>query len=434
MRLLLSLFLLVLSFGSFAQFNKNAFEDDIRALAGPEFFGRGYFANGDSVTANWIGNRFDSLGLDKPGNKRYQSFLNKVNVFEGKVFLKSNKGKLKPGYDFLPSAESPSTKGKAKILWLDSTVASNADSVLRRYKNLPKFAEILVGFRKKEWLSKLRKDSPWVDTVLNKSKGVVAITKTLTHTVADYQGSYATFFVSEAKAKRLKKLKWEIEATYRPRYFSRNVLGLIEGKKCRDTAIVITAHYDHLGKLGPEVMFPGANDNASGVAMLLELARVLKADTSGFPYTLVFIAFAGEEIGLVGSRYFTNRPLWPLQRMKGLLNLDLMAGGTEGITAVNAVENPKLFARLQASAKEINYPLSIQSRTNSANSDHYWFSQKNVPALFVYARGGTPHYHDPDDKFERIPKQWPNGTAFRNSLFDLMLAFVKSFEKDCKKK
>ena len=426
--------MILLSFGTIAQFNKSAFEEDIRALSSHEFYGRGYFAYGDSLTADWIGKRFDSLGLDKPGNKRYQSFLNKVNIFPGKVLLKSNKGRLKAGYDFLPSAESPSTKGKAKILWLDSLEARSADSVFKRYKTLKNFKEVLVGFRKKEWLTKLRKETPWIDTVLNKSKGVVAVTKTLTHTVADYQGSYCTFFIAENKAKKLKKLKWEIEADFRPRYFSRNVLGLIEGKKCRDTALVITAHYDHLGQLGPEVMFPGANDNASGVAMMLEMARLFKADTAGFPYSLVFIAFAGEEIGLVGSRFFTNRPLWPLQRMKVLLNLDLMAGGTEGITAVNAVENPKLFAALQETAKEINYSLSIQSRTNAGNSDHYWFSQKNVPALFVYARGGTPHYHDPDDKFERIPKQWPNGTPFRDGLFNLMFRFVKGYEKDCKKK
>lgn len=433
MRLIIAIGFVLWVFSTQAQFNRSQFESDIETLSSEEFFGRGYYAYGDSIAANWIGNRFDSLGLQKPGNKRYQSFLNKVNVFPSEIVVKGNRGKLRAGFDFLLSPESPSSKGKAKIVWLDSTDAHSADSIYIRFKTLKNWTKSLIGFKKKEWLQKVRKTAPFVDTLLNKSKGVVAVANTLTHSVTDYQGSYPTFFIHKEKAKKLKKLKWEFLSEYRPRYFSRNVLGLIEGKKCRDTAIVITAHYDHLGQLGTNVMFPGANDNASGVALMLELARVFKADST-FPYSLLFIAFAGEEIGLVGSRFFTTRPLWPLQRMKALLNLDLMAGGTEGVTAVNAVENPKLFSALERAKEEIAYPFSVQSRVNAQNSDHYWFSQKNVPALFVYARGGTPHYHDPEDKFAFMPKQWPKATPFRDKLFELMYQWVKIQGADCRKK
>ena len=82
--------------------------------------------------------------------------------------------------------------------------------------------------------------------------------------------------------------------------------------------IYIVGHYDHLGRMGKEVYFPGANDNASGISMILSLAKEL-AQEEKTKYSMVFICFGSEEIGLVGSKYYTENPLVPLEKIKFLI-------------------------------------------------------------------------------------------------------------------
>jgi Zn-dependent M28 family amino/carboxypeptidase len=152
--------------------------------------------------------------------------------------------------------------------------------------------------------------------------------------------------------------------------------------------------------LGKEAMFPGANDNASGVAMMLDLARHYAKNPP--PYSVVFIAFAGEEIGLIGSYYFVENPLIPLKKISLLINMDLMATGDEGLTAVNATVFPDLFENLKMCNTLGNYLPNIAPRGKAQNSDHYYFSEAGVPAFFFYLRGNYHHYHDVNDTYEEL--------------------------------
>ena len=182
-------------------------------------------------------------------------------------------------------------------------------------------------------------------------------------------------------------------------YQSQNVIGYVKGK-CPGKKIVISAHYDHLGMMG-EAVFTGANDNASGVAMLLYLAKYF---TENKPkHDVVFIAFAGEEAGLLGSKYYTEHPLFPLKKIKLLINCDLAGTGDEGITVVNGTVYEKEFKKLAQINVEKEYLKKIKVRGRAANSDHYWFSQKGVPAIFIYTLGGITAYHDVYDKAETLP-------------------------------
>src|SRR4030095_9120627 len=108
-----------------------------------------------------------------------------------------------------------------------------------------------------------------------------------------------------------------------------NVLGMVPGTLYPDSFIVFTAHYDHLGRMGKKALFPGANDNASGSAMIIDLARYYAQPANRPKCSLLFIAFAGEEAGLIGSRYYTENPILPLEQIKFLINLDLMGNGEE---------------------------------------------------------------------------------------------------------
>ena len=117
----------------------------------------------------------------------------------------------------------------------------------------------------------------------------------------------------------------------------------------------------------------------------------------------MFICFAGEEAGLLGSKYFTEHPLIPLQKIRFLTNVDLVGTGVEGITVVNATEFAKEFEWLKQINAEHQLLAKINARTKAANSDHYWFTEKGVPAFFIYTLGGIKAYHDVFDKAATLP-------------------------------
>jgi Zn-dependent M28 family amino/carboxypeptidase len=144
--------------------------------------------------------------------------------------------------------------------------------------------------------------------------------------------------------------------------------------------------------MGAETYFPGANDNASGTAMLLSMANYFKENPAD--YNILFIAFAGEEAGLLGSKYFVEHPLIKLNSIAFLLNLDIMGSGEDGITVVNATLFDTEFKELQAINSEKNLLTQVKSRGPAANSDHYWFTQMGVPAFFIYTMGPNKNYHD----------------------------------------
>jgi Zn-dependent M28 family amino/carboxypeptidase len=202
-------------------------------------------------------------------------------------------------------------------------------------------------------------------------------------------------------------------------YKSRNVIGVIPAKKAKGS-IFITAHYDHLGMLG-NIVFNGANDNASGVAMLLQLAESFsKKKFSNF--NIVFIAFTGEEAGLVGSYQYTEEPLIPLDEIRFLVNLDLMGDGKNGIGVVNATIFQKEYKILEKINSQNSYFTNINKRGKSANSDHYFFTERGVPSFFIYSESKELAYHTPDDNFENfIPGKF-------NEMYKLLNSFIRSLK------
>ena len=165
--------------------------------------------------------------------------------------------------------------------------------------------------------------------------------------------------------------------------------------------MIFTAHYDHLGGMGKQVYFPGANDNASGTALLLMLTRYYSQHPP--KYSVVFIAFAGEEAGLIGSEYFVNHPLIPLKKIRFLTNLDLMGNGEEGITVVNATEFSKEFELLKKISNDNKLLATVNPRGKAKNSDHYWFTEKGAPSFFIYTLGKRKDYHDVNDIAATLP-------------------------------
>lgn len=188
---------------------------------------------------------------------------------------------------------------------------------------------------------------------------------------------------------------------------TQNVIGVWRGARVPDSAIVICAHYDHLGTLthdGRRHVFTGANDNASGVALLLHLAQRLRQ--SNYPYTVVVIAFGAEELGLLGSQHYVRQPVpLPLERIAMVWNLDLVGFGERGLVAVGGITPQRdtlpmarrlLAANASMGSSSSIAPLSL--RPHRPNSDHWPFAQAGVPALFLFTEGGPGHYHDVLDR------------------------------------
>ena len=204
-----------------------------------------------------------------------------------------------------------------------------------------------------------------------------------------------------------------------PKITGHNLIGYIPGTS--EKIIVVSAHYDHLGGMGKDTYFPGANDNASGVSQLLSLAKYFAAHPHR--YSMVFIGFSGEEAGILGSKYFSEHPLIPLSNIRFLVNLDLNGTGDEGMMVVNATIHPKEFNLLQQLNNLHHYFVKIGSRGKAANSDHYWFTQLGVPAFYMYTLGGIKAYHDVFDISKTLPLNK------YNSLFKLLVGFSEGLMK-----
>jgi aminopeptidase YwaD len=333
----------------------------VDTLTSPFFWGRGYTNDGMGKTATYLANQFSSFGLKPLNGKNFlQKFSFPVNTFPAAMEVSINGSKLKAGSDFIVSPESIGKKGKGILLKKDSITYLDTTNKVALF---------------------LKDKLTWSVAQENSENLIVLADKKL---IAPDPSTIEFDVVSKLI---------EFEAF--------NVCGIVKGTKHPDSLIIISAHYDHLGGMGKEVYFPGANDNASGVSLLLGLARYYS--TNPQPYSIAFIGFAGEEAGLLGSKYFTENPYIPLSKIRFLINVDMVGTGEEGITVVNATHNPKEYSILTQLNFVDKYLSKINLRGKAANSDHYWFAEKGVPAFFIYTLGGVKSYHDVFDVSNTLP-------------------------------
>jgi aminopeptidase YwaD len=333
----------------------------VDTLTTPYFWGRGYTNDGMKKAAEFISNQFKSYGLQPIGKNYLQQFSYPVNTFPGKMEVNINGKDLIPGKDFIVAPETKGVKGSGNLEVLDSIQFINRNKMV-----------------------------------------VIKMQDKLTWSVAPEAASYSLIIVDKkALDKTPVSFKVNIDNKLVNNFKAANVCAMVKGTAKPDSVIFITAHYDHLGGMGKDTYFPGANDNASGISLLLNLAQYYAKHPQ--KYSIGFICFAGEEAGLIGSKYFTENPLVPLKNIRFLINTDLAGTGEEGITVVNATEFPKEFAMMQAINKENNLLAAVNTRGKAANSDHYFFTEKGVPAFFFYTLGGIKAYHDVFDKAATLP-------------------------------
>jgi aminopeptidase YwaD len=180
-----------------------------------------------------------------------------------------------------------------------------------------------------------------------------------------------------------------------------NVVGILPGADpaLADQAVVVGAHYDHLGRVGG-VVHPGADDNASGTALVLGLARAF-AQAGGAGRTLVFALFDAEELGLIGSRHYVNRPPVPLARTVAMVNFDMVGRMHDRPLGVRGGDSATpLRALVGDVARNAGVAVDVHGSPHGA-SDHSRFYDAGVPVLF-FTTGVHADYHKPTDTADRI--------------------------------
>jgi aminopeptidase YwaD len=375
----------------------------IITLTGATYSGRGYVNKGAEHAGRYLVRRFKEIGLSplKDDSTYMQPYTFAVNTFPDFASLKLNKTDLEPGLDYLVDASSPSfTRDGLKVTRTD----------LGKIQDTASFNKIAASWHTNKRAYLLQNADDYCKRTgtrlwrfahsLPAGCFIIPQHGKLTWTVSTETVPATIFYVVDTvMPKRVKKASVNVHSVFLPAARSENVTGIVPGEVA-DSFIIFTAHYDHLGMMGKDAVFNGASDNASGTAMLLYLAAYFAQHPQH--YTMVFIAFSGEEAGLLGSKYFTEHPLLQLSHIKFLTNIDIMGDATEGVTVVNATGQPKELVLLQDINTKKQYLPAIKTRDNAPNSDHYMFTEKGVPAIFIFSNGGKGYYHDVMDNANEL--------------------------------
>ncbi len=212
----------------------------------------------------------------------------------------------------------------------------------------------------------------------------------------------------------LKNTKVELSAEVNEvQKIARNVGGLLEGNDptLKNEYIVIGGHYDHLGidqmkessmyKGADKQIHNGADDNASGTTGVLEVAEKLAANKGELKRSIIFLTFSGEELGILGSTYYTNNPSVDIKSITAMLNMDMIGrlNGEKSLTIIGAGTSSK-WKEMLNQKNSYGFKLAM-SDGGSGGSDHQSFSNKSIPVLFFFS-GTHSDYHKPSDDVDKI--------------------------------
>jgi aminopeptidase YwaD len=374
----------------------------IDTLCSPHFDGRGYVNSGDVRAAAYLVDELKGLGVQPFKNFPYeQDYTLNVNTFPYPILVALGDDTLVPGDDYILDPASGTAAGEFELVEINSANFYSTYGGKPRF-NLEEKGQRVYAFNFTDVTDKdqLKTIRGYMNEAMTHFPAIWVTRTKKTWSVGRSQKNYPMIEIDSASYHKVDKVTLKINNKYEPKHETKNVIGYIPGKK-KNKFIVLSAHYDHLGRMGADTYFPGANDNASGCAMLLSLAKYYAENQPD--YSIVFCFFSGEEAGLVGSSYFVSHPYFKLSKVKFVLNIDIMGAADKGITVVNGAVHEDQFNTLVAINDEKKYIPEVKKRGAAANSDHHFFSEAGVPAFFIYSMGSVTNYHDIFDTAENTP-------------------------------
>lgn len=443
-------------------------------LASPEFEGRGTGQKGGEKTAHYLAEQFHAYGLEAPVNGRYfqpvdlvriayqvqdfvldgKAYENGTDFFvqgdnvhssyqaddivfvgygiqdkkhndlagidiEGKIVLVINEGEPTDanGNSRITGSTKMSEWASSRFKRVQELLKKNPKMILATGdyvdQNMARFGKRLVGGRfalnDGGTVVKGTTKAPVVNISTELANQLLAKRNT---SLEQQKNKTTTFTIPAAVQAEMGITKEQLADP--------NVLGLLEGTDLRDELVVLVGHYDHDGILPDGTFFPGADDNGSGTVGILELARAFaaaKKDGKGPRRSILFIGLAAEEKGLLGSKFYVENPIFPLENTVACINMDMIGriddkhlNGNHNY--IHAIGLDKLSTELKViteTANDTYTQMELDYMYDDPNdpmrlyyrSDHYNFAEKGIPSAFFFS-GLHPHYHTPEDTVDKI--------------------------------
>lgn len=389
------------SYTLFAQ-NIDNVKQIVKDLSSEKYAGRGYMKDGINKAAKYISKEFVKFGLEKFDDDYFQDLSFNMNCITD-IEVKIDSKKLVPGSDYVVRRGAPSKKGTYRLLHISPDYLSDIKKL-----------ETILPTKKREYIpvidfDDMMENQSQYDTCLKKVFGSMFEGFIFTHTneLKDYVAfgnKQRQRFILNIRKNAInnsdKELALEIESEY-GKIETKNVCGLVRGQKYPDSLIIICGHYDHLGSMGPNAYFPGADDNASSIAVMIELADYFSKNKQLLDKSVMFVAFTGEEAGLLGSQHFVENFPYEKSNINFVINADMIGFGEEGLYVWNGLNQPGLADKILAINKEQNYLDTILVKENTPLSDHYSFTEVGIPAIFLTTGvDASKHYHTVFDTYE----------------------------------
>jgi hypothetical protein len=440
----------------------NRYLTDVKALASPEMEGRGAGTKGLIRAEHLIEKRYKELHIDPAGA---QGYLQPFSVITGARLKSDNqcavqtsakKQELKIEKDFVPFSFSASGQVAAPIVF--AGYGATADEFhYDDYAGLDVKGKIVVvvryepsGFAAKSGGHGLTQHSQLITKAINARNHGARALVVVNGKLGDGEEDSLTRFGSvsgpenvgivmvqiknaiadswfQAAGKSLKDVQEQINSSSQPASFDfpdtlhlslnidiettratvNNVLAWLPGQS--DEYVIIGAHYDHLGRgnfdsLAPSQIgqiHPGADDNASGTAGVLELARLLAPERGKLKRSILFMDFAGEELGLLGSAEWVKEPTRPLDKAVAMINMDMIGRINGDKIYIGGIGTGSTFKAVLEQAEK-DAPFKVESSPGGySSSDHTSFVTRKIPVLFFFS-GLHSDYHKPSDTWDKI--------------------------------
>ena len=357
-----------------------------------------------------------------------QHFQFPMNVMRGAMSLSVDGVDYAPTFDFTVKEFSPSCHGFFKVTRLDEEAYRPEGFIEHLNSGLYRDQFVVIDWQ--HYLEALQPDpfdkyQPYLTQLTEVGGIILQQEEQFPYFKARswYQTPCPVLFVNSSFPADVREIELHLDAEMLPVRDAHNVVAWLPGTDPKsDEYYTFIAHYDHLGFMGDGFLFPGANDNASGAAMLVTLARYFSKNRPR--HGVQFILLDAEEENLLGAFFYCANPRRPLDKIRYLINLDMIADeGDKLATEVSAAgaAGLKVFHDINESGQFPAFDIAIQPLSD--NSDHYAFAEQNVPCIYFETDGPLiEHYHTPRDTYAHT-----SDVNF-DRLFQLLTQFIKTHE------
>ena len=391
----------------------------VKELSSSKYQGRGYARGGANKAGAYLEKEYRKAGVDAFTR---QHFTLDINTFPGKMKLSVDGRKMVAGTDFTVREYCPAAKGTYNLYFIDTLNYDSAkifaDLEKPEYKDAYIVCDFWFTYKHSADFKKLQSadGAPNAGLILTWDEPL-KFYKAYGEKVIDKP---VIWLLSKQIPKGSRTVTVDIENKFYKDYRCFNVIAHVDGAS-HDSCYVFTAHYDHLGNLGRKVYYPGANDNASGTATLVTLAAYYAKNRPKFD--MLFISFSGEDANLRGSEYYAEHPVVPLDRVKYLVNVDMIGDNNPVQYCETSDAGQRGFELFEKINNEKHYFKSLNHGKLAANSDHYPFARRGVPCIFLENAEGDafPYYHTPQDN-------WKNAVFDSyEPVFKLIVDFIERY-------